>query len=100
MTEIIKQSMNWSVVLQSLIIAAIVSVSTGYVNAKILENKVEYLAEALARNDSVDRETRLKLDNVALRQAAKVEQADTIHDHMNRRTEQLDKRIDRIEQRR
>ena len=92
MAEIIRNGANWSIILQALIIAAITAATTGYVSARVLESKVDYLASALAKNDEMDREFRRKLDEIALRQASTIGNANAIHDHQNGRLDRLEGR--------
>lgn len=92
MVEIVKNSFSWSIIAQALLIAAIVSISTGYVNAKILESKVEILTTMLALNDQLDRELRLKVEEVALRQTKAISQAEMIHAYQDKRIERMEKK--------
>lgn len=87
-----KESVNSKAIMQSLIVAAVTASATGYVSAKVLEREVGYLIQEIKRVDLENRETRLKVDEIALRQAGVISQANTIH-------ETQDKRIDKLETR-
>ena len=82
-----------AVIAQALVVAVITAAATGYVSAKVLEAKVDYMVQEIIRVDSMAKETRIKLEEVQLRQSRVIGQADTIH----ARTE---KRLGRLEQRR
>lgn len=77
---------------QALLVAAITATATGYVSAKVLESKVDYLVQELRRIDVESKEARSKLDEVTLRQSRAIGQADLIHDLQNRRLERLEVR--------
>ena len=88
--KLIRDTFNWAMVMQALIVAVITAGVSGYVNARVLEGKVEGLVKEILRLEKDGQEMRSKLEEVMLRQASAISQANTIHDTHA-------KRIDRLE---
>ena len=83
---------SFAVIVQTLIIAAIVSAANGLVSAAMIDIKVGYLIQELKRVEGDGKETRSKVDTIANTQTRVVSQANEIHDGQNRRLERLENR--------
>ncbi len=81
-----------AVVAQALIVAVITATATGYVSARVLESKVDYLIQEIIRVDQHGKETRAKVDEIAIRQARVIGQADSTHEAQNKRIDKLESR--------
>lgn len=57
---------------QALIVAAVTSAATGYVNAQVLQKEVGFIRENLDRLDREQREIRAHLDTVRMKQATAI----------------------------
>jgi hypothetical protein len=86
------KTVNWSVILQMLLVAGLSTLASGYVSGRIVESKMEYVIQEIRRIDTDAKETRLKLEEVQLRQARAISQAESIHGAQDQRLGRLESR--------
>ena len=88
----IVKNINASPIIQALMVAAITAAATGYVSAKVLEREVGFLIQEIQRVDKEEKDTRARVEAIALRQASVIGQADAIHNLQNNRIDRLENR--------
>ena len=93
------KSIDWIMIGQMLIVAALCTVASGFVSGRIVEQKMDDAIEKIRRIEAdvqavrgEVKEHRLKLEDVQLRQATAISKADTIHGGQDRRLDRLETR--------
>jgi outer membrane murein-binding lipoprotein Lpp len=86
------KSINWIAIGQMLIVAALSTTASGYVSGRIVEQKMEFAILEIQRINADVKETRIKLEDVQLRQARAISQAESIHGTQDRRIDRLETR--------